>query len=80
MVKGHVIKHGLDWIVKTWSDETCIYKTMINKTWSGRTWINKLWLKVSDGHHTNPALSRIKRFSFAIRYEGRFLLVVAGFL
>ena len=75
MVKGHVIKYGLDWIVKTWSDETCIYKTMINKTW-----INKIWLKISDGHHTNPALSRIKRFSFAIRYEGRFLLVVAGFL
>ena len=37
----------MDWINKTW----------INKTWSDKTWINKT-LKISDGHHTTPALSR----------------------
>ena len=57
----------MDWINKTWSDKTWINKTWrdktgINKTWSDNTWINKAWsdktLKISDGHHTTPALSR----------------------
>ena len=44
----------MDWINKLWTD-----KTWINKTWANKPWSNKTWLKISDGHHTTPALSRI---------------------
>ena len=72
-----------------WTNKTCINKTWTDKTWINKTWIEKTWLKISDGHHTTPALSpywklygpqsfaltgtSIKRFSLAIRYEGRLL-------
>ena len=42
-----------------WINKTCSDKTWINKTWISKTWIDKTWLKIGDGHHTTPALSRI---------------------
>ena len=58
----------MDWINKTWSNETWIKKTWsdktwINKTWANKPWSNKTWLKISDGHHTTPALSRIGSYT-----------------
>ena len=65
----HVIKHGLDWINKTWINKTWSDKTWINRTWSDKTWINKTWghktwsdktwLKISDGQQTTPALWKL---------------------
>ena len=49
----------MGWINKTWINKTCSDKTWINKTWINKTWIDKTWLKIGDGHHTTPALSRI---------------------
>ena len=78
--------HNKTWNNKTWSDKTFINKiwrekTWINKTWHNKTWSDKTWLKISDEHHTTHALGcigsymvfSIKRFSLAIRYEGRLL-------
>ena len=37
----------MDWINKTWSDETWINKTWGDKTWINKTWINKTWSDIT---------------------------------